>query len=111
MGNNRTRLHRVIRISEQDREAIKSLTAPPNDSQTRFEVLNELVSMIPSLKFKNEKIVKRPIRLSLPVELHEAIIKAKEKSKQPYVTILLTAIHTKLDQQSKPKRGRPRKRA
>lgn len=111
MSDKPTRLQRVIRISEQDREAIKKLNAPPNDKQTRFEALSELVPVIPTLKLKNEKETKRPIRLSLPSELHEAILKAKKKSKQPYVTILLAAIHAKIDQQTKPKRGRPRKQA
>jgi hypothetical protein len=105
------RLHRVIRVSERDRDAIRKLTAPPNDQKTRFEALSELINLIPALKFEDDSESKRPIRLALPAELHEAILKAKKKSKQHYVTILLAAIHCKLDQQTKPKRGRPRKKA
>ncbi len=109
MSDKPTRLHRVMRISEQDREAIKKLNAPPNDNQTRYQALSELVSIIPTLKLKSEKNAKRPIRLSNPAELHEALLKAKKKSKQPYVAILLAAIHAKIELQTKPKRGRPRK--
>jgi len=109
MSTSPTRLHRVFRISEQDRAAIKKLNAAPNNNQTRYQALSELVAVIPTLKLKTEKDAKRPIRLSIPTELHEAILKAKKKSKQPYVTILLAAIHAKNDQQPKPKRGRPRK--
>lgn len=103
------RLYRVFRIREQDREAIKKLNAPPNDNLTRFEALSQLVSVIPNLELKSENDAKRPIRLPLPLELHEAILAAKNKSKQPYVTILLAAVHSKIEEQSKPRRGRPRK--
>lgn len=107
----RERKFRTFRLHPADKKAVQALGKVGGQSIDRHDALLELVAELPKLDLPVMKSGERvPMRLGIPTELDEAINEVKKRTKQTYVSILLAAVHQKVKEGQKPRRGRPPKK-
>ena len=105
----RERKFRTFRLRPDEKLAIRKLTSVGARKRDRHMALLELVSLVPTLDLpKVDKSKREPMRLGIPSELDAAINKVKHQTGHTYVSILLAAVHRRLELDSKPNRRRSR---
>lgn len=88
----RPKLYYAPKLFERERELLRTLADGIPDVPDRYHAFKELVPIIESLDLEHIKGKKRrPLKLSLPLELDEAIRAKSEQTGQPYIQVLLEA--------------------
>lgn len=88
----RERKFLTFRLLEEDRQLLQDLGRVGEEDKDRYHALCELTDIVPELDIPvAEKAERRALRLGIPEDLDVKIREVADRTKQPYLFILLEA--------------------